>query len=290
MRWFLLAVLAAPLSAQAQECWASAGATAAATHGHRDWDLSTPGLAQSASPSVSVGCEGGGTFITADAAPAVRHSYGSLGSRGALGLTTRIGAEVALGWRSPLWLQAHITTNGVAWGTGLALRSDDMPLSLRMDLYPGRDPTLAASLHVDVARWDMYRTKDGRDIGWGDNPLVVRHGFEVGQFTGYRLEVGPRDEGPQFGARAGTIGNLRAKSVAQPVAVGFIDLPVTPGGVLSIELAGGASLREGVVDPALGARMLVDIVDSPFQMHVGTLFGVGDRPWRSSDMGIGFMW
>ncbi|TNE92090.1 MAG: hypothetical protein EP330_02750 [Deltaproteobacteria bacterium] len=271
--------------ARAQDCRDLIGGGGAVTVGHRDWDLSTPsGFATTGSPALGMLCTTASTWIGVEAAPGLRHSYGPLVSRGSLGFTAHLGLR--LGWAPEFG--PHVVTNGVAWGMGMRIAPRFLPFELRFDAYPSRDPTFALTVFVHARETDA--TEDGFDVGWGQNPLRLRHGFEMGTFVGYRVELGERRGGPKLGLRVGTLGRPRRGVVVQPLAVSFVDVPVGNDGLTVVELSMGASMRHGVVDPAGGVRLLFASEGRPVNLYAGWTVGLGADPWRVGDLGIGMVW
>ncbi|MCO4745354.1 MAG: hypothetical protein KC912_11245 [Proteobacteria bacterium] len=287
MRTLLLGLaLCAPATALAQGCVSAIGGAVGATRGHRDWDLATPsGTTLSSSPVLSMRCAGGGFWIGAEAVPGVRHSYANLSSRGSLMTTTHFGLDIRLA--DELRGGTHVVTNGAVVGIGGRLHAG--PIEFRVDYLPGRDASAVAWLLLDIHPIDGGYD-EGIDFGWDEVDLVLRHGFEVGHFTGYRVEIGPEGQGPLLGARVGAVSGRRSKVAAQPTAFAFMDIPLSFEGTLSLEASAGGTLRHGELQPAAGLRLVGDFEDAPIQVHGGWMFGLGDAKERTPDVGIGFIW
>lgn len=283
-----LALLALADPARGQSCVDAAGVGLAATYGHRDWDLATPAaVARGASPALSATCEGGGVWMGVDIAPGLRHSYGDLLSRGGIGFTAHMGFEL---WAGEVRVAPELFTNGATHGFGLRLRPESLPAELRLGVLPGRDPTLLAAVVIDLRRVRDPGDRDGLDLGWGDNPLRLRHGFEIGHFIGYRVELGERWRGPALGLRAGTLTHPRGEATVQPLAAGFVDVPLGPEGLTSAELALGWTRRKGEDQPVAGLRLVFDGGESPLQLYTGRMWGIGGERWWAADFGIAMLW
>lgn len=288
MRWLVAIALALPSTAAAQSCGGGVGGASATTYAHRDWDLSTPGpRAGSSSPALALDCRGAGVWMGIRSAPGVRHSYGSLMSRGTLGTTAHFGLEINPG--DGLVIGPVLSTNGFAWGTGLRIRHWDTPFDLRLEVWPGRDPTVVGTALFTLPRaWDPG-DRDGIGLFGKRAELRLRHGFEIGTVTGYRLEVGPRWAGAAFGLRAGTLTRLRADAAGQPLALGFVDLPLAFDSLVAAEIGMGVTYRKGELQSTLGLRVVGDF-DSPLQIHGGVLVGLDGERWTAADAGIGMVW
>lgn len=315
-----VSALATPALAQddagGQACQWSVGIAANTAPPARSFSLLTPEGAWSVSPVLGSQCSPTSDlrwhpWAGVDLVPTLQHSYRRLAERSSLFVLARAGMDLSL-YRDLLRVGLHLTTNVTAWGFGVRLRLLDPPkvgpsrtrlgvhgLELRVDLLAGETPDVQASLRVHVHdRWVGNRSEERArpPLTWRQaRPWHVATGFELGTITGLRVQLTPGAIGPtpEIGLRGGALTNLFADAAVQPLALAYVDVPLSPDAEVQPQIGvhAGVTRRDGRAGPLGGVVFELDPMPVPFQIHLGLLVGVDDEGvYQSIDAGMGALW